>query len=181
MRPDVLLPALWVHWSWLSPPRPVRHERALREASVQLIRAYPGLAMCRAPLLLVPKGRPAFARFCRLVAATATGAQVRRLVSPQERRQLAAYIGGARLDQLQQRLPLAFDAGDAIDLSDRFGLTAQGLALIRRVQQHRGLDAWWSMRLPRALSEPSRPCLALEHLHARACVASALRLWRYRC
>ncbi len=166
MRPDVLLPARWVHWSWLSPPQPARHERALREASVQLIRAYPGLATPHIRSLAIPTGRPAFARLCRLVAATAAGTQVRRLVSPLERRQLAAHIGGSQLDQLQRRLPLAFDAGAEIDLSDRFALTVHGLALIRRAQQRRGLDAWWSMRLPRALSEPSLPFLALDGLHS---------------
>lgn len=181
MRPDILLPALWVHWSWLSPPRPARDERALREASVQLIRAYPHLVTQHVPSLLIPRGRPAFARFCRLVAATAAGNQVRRRVSPQDRRQLAAHIGGGFLDQLQLRLPQEFDADDTIDLGDRFGLTAQGLARVRRAQHQRGLDAWWSMRLPRALSEASHAFLALDRLHARACVASALGLWRSRC
>lgn len=181
MRPDVLLPAFWVHWSWLSPPQPPRHERALRQASAQVMRTYPGLATSRVPSLPIPKGRPAFARFCRLVAANAAGTQVRRLVSPQDRRQLAALIGGDRLDQLQRQLPPAFDAGEAITLSDRFALTAQGLALVRRAQERRSLDAWWSMRLPRALSQASGPSLALDCAHARACMAGALRLWRSRC
>lgn len=181
MRPDVLLPALWVHWSWLSPPRPPRHERALREASVQLIYAYPALVAGRVPSLPIPKGRPAFARFCRLVAATAAGHQVRLLVRSQDRRQLTAYIGADRLDQLQRRLSVPLDAGEAINLSDRFSLTAQGLALVRRAQRHRGLDAWWSMRLPRALSESPHAFLALDAAGARACMAGALRLWRSRC
>jgi len=180
-RPNRLLPAHWAHWSWLSPPRPPRHERELGQASLQLLRAYPQLGQCRVGWLPVPRGRPAFARVCRLAAASAAAAQVRRSVGIGERRLLAAYIGRQPLDQLQRRTPAAFETDEPIDLSDRFLLTARGLALFCLAHQGQGLDAWWSLRLPRALSEEPRAFAPLDRQRARACVSDALRLWRTRC
>jgi len=180
-RPDIRLPASWAHWTWLSPPRRPAHERVLREASLQLLRAHPQLAEGRFRWLPVPHCRPAFARLCRLVAASSAAAQVRQCIGVHDRRRLTAHIGRHHLDRLQRRPPGAFDMNASIDLDDRFALTAQGLALFVHAHQGRGMGAWYALRLPRALSEHAQaPCLP-DLPRARACVAVALHLWRSRC
>ena len=175
MRPQILSAATWAHATWLSPPRPPRDERALRQASLQLLDQYPQLADRRVHRLPIPRGRPAFARFCRLVAAHAAAAQVRVCVGANERRQLAAHIGQAHLERLQRLAPGTIEATSPIDLADRFLLTVHGLALLRHSRRDTGADTWWLLRLPRAVGEASNSVPAAERSRARRCVASALR------
>lgn len=181
MQRRIVLPAAWAHPSWLSPPVRPPHERALRLASARLLLAYPELARRRPPFATFAQGRPAFARFCRLLAATWAADRVRRLIGARERQQLAAHIGRDALAHLQRQPATDFEAGHSLALTDRLQLTAFGLCLCRCAHQRQGRDAWYSLRLPRAVSEAMPEPPWPDRDAARACMARAVRGWRARC
>ncbi|HVJ36973.1 MAG TPA: hypothetical protein VM687_04105 [Stenotrophomonas sp.] len=181
MQRRIVLPAAWAHPSWLSPPVPPGHERALRQASVRLLCAYPELARRRPSLAAFAQGRPALARFCRLLAATWAADRVRRLIGARERDQLAAHIGRDALAHLQRQPAASFEADHSLALTDRLQLTALGLCLCRSAHSGQGLDAWYSLRLPRQVSEAMPEPPWPDRDAARACMARAVRAWRARC
>lgn len=181
LRPPLLLPASWAHASWLSPPIAPREPRSLREASLRLLAEQPALADPRARSLRLPRGRPAFARLCRLAAACSVPGTLCRCIGLRERQRLAVHIGHAALDRLQRDRQRSASLCVPLDPGDRSALTAHGLALYRRAYFDRPGEPWLPLRLPRTLAALDPATVCADPAFARRCVARALRLRRSGC
>ncbi|WNC88602.1 hypothetical protein RI103_12850 [Paraburkholderia sp. FT54] len=152
-------PAHWAHHSWLESRQPVRSERAARAAHAFLFGQHPQLvqvALADVPVVLPLWPRPACARLCRIVAALAFAPSLRRVVATQARAAFAAGVAPQLLAAIQ-RHPRA----DLVDLKvepapslfSRREMTALGLVLATHATADSRYAFWWSLRLPREISE----------------------------
>ncbi|MFL9869591.1 hypothetical protein PQR67_35935 [Paraburkholderia fungorum] len=177
-------PAHWAHHSWLETGQPVRHERAARAAHAFLFGRYPQLvqvALADVPAFLPLWPRPACARLCRIVAAFAFARSLRRVVAARARFALAVSVA-PRLLAAIQRHPRADAADLKVEppprLSNRRDMTALGLALVMQAAADSRYAFWWSLRLPRLISEAAT-CYRVHEFSvqdARELVADARRL-----
>jgi hypothetical protein len=156
-------PAHWAHHSWLETGQPIREERAARAAHAFLFRRYPQLVqvvLADVPPVLPLWPRPASARLCRIVAALAFARSLRRVVAARAR---------AVADLKVEPQP---------SLSSRRDMTALGLALAMQAAADPRYAFWWSLRLPREISEAATHFRldGLSPLDARDLVADARRL-----
>jgi hypothetical protein len=176
-------PANWAHHSWLDKGRPVRQERAARAAHASLLSRYPQLvqvSLSDVPPCLPVWPRPACARLCRIVAALAFAASLRRVVSAPARAAFAAGVAPSLLCAIQRHA-----RADGADLQvepppslfSRRDMTALGLAVAQAAADSR-YAFWWSLRLPYEISEAARRFdLRGLSLHAaRELVADARKL-----
>jgi hypothetical protein len=152
-------PACWAHHSWLDAARPVRHERAARAAHAFLFHRYPQLAqvaLADLPPVLPAWPRPACARLCRIVAALAFAPSLRRVVAAPVRTAFAAGVAPRLLEAIQ-RHPRAGKADLKVEpvpsTCSRRDMTALGLALAIQAATDAHPAFWWSLRLPRDISE----------------------------
>ncbi|CAN7764975.1 hypothetical protein LJR034_007374 [Caballeronia sp. LjRoot34] len=177
-------PAHWAHHSWLEAGQPIRQERAARAAHAFLFSRYPQLAqvvLSDVPPVLPLWPRPACARLCRIVAALAFARSLRRVVAAGARAALAVSVAPRVLVAIQQH-PRA-DAADLRvepppSLSRRGDMTALGLALAMRAAADSRYAFWWSLRLPRDISEAAAhyQVHGLSTLDAQELVVDARRL-----
>ncbi len=177
-------PAYWAHHSWLEHGKPIRDERTARIAHAFLFGSYPQLvqvALADVPPALPIWPRPACARLCRIVAALAFAPSLRRVVAAQARAAFAAGIAPRLLDAIQ-RHPRAQTADLLVEpapsLFSRRDMTAVGLAVALEATADSRYAFWWSLRLPREMSETaSRYRVSnLSSAEARELVAEARRL-----
>jgi hypothetical protein len=177
-------PAYWAHHSWLEHGKPIRDERTARIAHAFLFGSYPQLvqvALADVPPALPIWPRPACARLCRIVAALAFAPSLRRVVAAQARAAFAAGIAPRLLGAIQ-RHPRAHAADLLVEpapsLFSRRDMTAVGLALALEATADSRYAFWWSLRLPREMSETaSRYRVSnLSSAEARELVAEARRL-----
>jgi hypothetical protein len=152
-------PACWAHHSWLESGRPIHGERAARAAHASLFSRYPQLvqvALADVPSVLPVWPRPACARLCRIVAALAFAASLRRVVSTQARTAFATGIAPSLLGAIQ-RHPRASAADLQVEpvpsLFSRRDMTAFGLAVAMQAAADSRYAFWWSLCLPREISE----------------------------
>jgi hypothetical protein len=155
-------PAYWAHHSWLDGGRPVRSERAARAAHAGLFGRYPQLvqvALADVPPALPLWPRPACARLCRIVAALAFAGSLRRVVAAQARAAFAADVAPSLLGAIQ-RHPRASAADLDIEpvpsLFSRRDMTALGLAVAMQAVADSRYAFWWSLRLPKEMSEAAK-------------------------
>ncbi|CAE6842163.1 hypothetical protein [Paraburkholderia domus] len=179
-------PANWAHHSWLDARQPIRHERAARAAHALLFSRYPQLvqvALADVPPVLPLWPRPACARLCRIVAALAFARSLRRVVAARARAALAVSVAPGLLAAIQ-RHPRADAADLEVEppptLSSRHDMTALGLALAMQAAADSRNAFWWSLRLPREISEAATHYRVhgLSALDARELVADARRLMK---
>jgi hypothetical protein len=177
-------PAQWAHHSWLEAGQPIRHERAARAAHAFLFSRYPQLvqvALSDVPPVLPLWPRPACARLCRIVAALAFARSLRRVVAARARAALAASVAPRLLVAIQLH-PRADTADLKVEpppsLSSRRDMTALGLALAMQAAADSRYAFWWSLRLPREISEAATRYRVdgLSALEARDLLADARRL-----
>lgn len=177
-------PAYWAHHSWLEHGKPIRDERTARIAHAFLFGSYPQLvqvALADVPPALPIWPRPACARLCRIVAALAFAPSLRRVVAAQARAAFAAGIAPRLLGAIQ-RHPRAQAADLLVEpapsLFSRRDMTAVGLALALEATADSRYAFWWSLRLPREMSETASRYRVrnLSSAEARELVAEARRL-----
>lgn len=177
-------PADWAHHSWLEDGRPIRNERAALNAHAALFGRYPQLvqvALSDVPPALPIWPRPACARLCRIVAALAFARSLRRVVAAQARTAFAMGVAPRMLGAIQ-RHPRAAVADLRIEpmppLFSRREMTAVGLALALEAAADSRYAFWWSLRLPRGISEAASHYQVHEFTaaDARELVAAARRL-----
>lgn len=152
-------PANWAHHSWLHAGRPIRHERAARVAHASLFTRYPQLvqvSLSDVPSWLPIWPRPACARLCRIVAALAFSAALRRVVSAHARTAFAANVAPGLLCVIQRHAraeAAVLQVEPAPSLFDRRDMTALGLAVVIQAAVDSRYAFWWSLRLPQEISE----------------------------
>jgi hypothetical protein len=177
-------PAYWAHHSWLESGRPIHNERAARVAHASLFGGYPQLvqvALADVPPALPLWPRPACARLCRIVAALSFAGSLRRVVAAQARAAFAAGVAPSLLVAIQ-RHPRASAADLNVQpppsLFSRRDMTALGLAVAMHAAADSRYAFWWSLRLPREISEAAGRCdvHGLSPLDARELVTDARRL-----
>ncbi|AXL53185.1 hypothetical protein DSC91_006494 [Paraburkholderia caffeinilytica] len=177
-------PAYWAHHSWLERGQPVRDERTARAAHAFLFTRYPQLvqvALADVPPALPIWPRPACARLCRIVAALAFAPSLRRVVAVQARAAFAAGVAPHMLREIQRHAranTTDVNLEPTPSLFSRRDMTAAGLALTLRAAADSRYAFWWSLRLPREISEAAvnyRVC-DLSAAGARELVAEARRL-----
>jgi hypothetical protein len=177
-------PAHWAHHSWLEAGQPIRHERAARAAHAFLFSRYPQLvqvALSDVPPVLPLWPRPACARLCRIVAALAFARSLRRVVAVRARAALAASVAPRLLVAIQLH-PRADTADLKVEpppsLSSRHDMTAFGLTLAMQAAADSRYAFWWSLRLPREISEAATRYRVdgFSALEARDLLADARRL-----
>lgn len=157
--PPALLLADWAHPSWLLRAAPARSERARAEASACLLARFPLVAQAAAtqlPWFAATLPRAACARLLRTSAALAHASSLRQIVSHPDRLMFARKTGLPLLTALQShprgaRDDLPLDA--SIDVFDRDGLAALGLAIALRATEGAAQRQWLQLRLPRACAE----------------------------
>lgn len=155
-------PANWAHHSWLDSNRPIRSERAASAGHALLFGRYPPLlqlARADLPPTLPVWPRPACARLCRIAAALGFAHSLRRVVAAPARIAFAAAIAPHLLGAIQ-RHPRAALADLSVEpvpsLFSRYDMTALGLALAKQAGTDPCQGFWWSLRLPRDITEAAQ-------------------------